>query len=201
MCLREVKEWSCPECKKKFRTLSDEPPNECPFCHFRYEDEDEEMEAIRLSKETREIAIKKKYDSGLSPEGVMLERLDRVLERVEDLAGPTMYDMVAMFHKEMGHEQRMWLVRAMERLHHMEEEVVEYRVALKKDKRTEQLDALVDIVYIVLGIAWFHGFDRFEEAFRRVHEANMKKKCRGKGDKQGVYKPEGWRPPVLEDLV
>lgn len=68
------------------------------------------------------------------------------------------------------------------------------------------LDALVDLVYVALGTAHLHGFD-FKEAWRRVHEANMKK-VRAKAaseSKRGsafdVVKPEGWEPPDHSDLV
>jgi len=72
--------------------------------------------------------------------------------------------------------------------------------------REKMLDALVDLVYVDLGTAHLHGFN-FEEAWRRVHEANMKKK-RAKhageslrGSSLDVIKPKGWQPPSLIDLV
>lgn len=67
-------------------------------------------------------------------------------------------------------------------------------------------DGLVDLVYVALGTAYLHGFD-FEEGWRRVHEANMKKVRveRPEDSKRGstfdVVKPEGWEPPSLIDLV
>lgn len=70
----------------------------------------------------------------------------------------------------------------------------------------KQLDALVDLVYVALGTAYLHGFD-FNEAWRRVHEANMKKvRARNAGEsKRGsiydVVKPAGWEPPSHIDLV
>lgn len=70
----------------------------------------------------------------------------------------------------------------------------------------KQLDALVDLVYVALGTAHLHGFD-FDEAWRRVHEANMKKirTARAEDSKRGsthdVVKPEGWEPPSHTDLV
>ena len=68
------------------------------------------------------------------------------------------------------------------------------------------LDALVDLVYVALGTAYLQGFD-FAEAWRRVHEANMKKVRveRKEDSKRGstfdVVKPEGWEPPSHTDLV
>lgn len=68
------------------------------------------------------------------------------------------------------------------------------------------LDALVDLVYVALGTAYLQGFD-FNEAWRRVHEANMKKvralspADSKRGSTWDVVKPEGWQPPSLKDLV
>ena len=72
------------------------------------------------------------------------------------------------------------------------------------DAKAEILDGLVDLVYFALGTAVAYGVD-FDEAWRRVHAANMAKlgpdgrpiyRSDGK-----VTKPEGWRPPDLRDLV
>jgi predicted HAD superfamily Cof-like phosphohydrolase len=70
----------------------------------------------------------------------------------------------------------------------------------------DQLDALVDLVYIALGNAYMHGFN-FKEAWRRVHEKNMQKVRaeRAEQSKRGttfdVVKPAGWTPPSHRDLV
>jgi predicted HAD superfamily Cof-like phosphohydrolase len=70
-----------------------------------------------------------------------------------------------------------------------------------------QLDALVDLVYVALGTAYLHGFD-FRTAWRRVHHANMQKvkaepdDTRGKRDTAfDVVKPAGWTAPSHADLV
>jgi predicted HAD superfamily Cof-like phosphohydrolase len=85
-----------------------------------------------------------------------------------------------------------------------EEECIEYRVAPTLE---DKLDALVDLVYVALGTAHVHGFD-FDEAWKRVHAANMAKKkaaADGSDSKRGsahdVIKPEGWTAPDLSDLV
>ncbi len=71
----------------------------------------------------------------------------------------------------------------------------------------DMLDALVDLVYVALGTAVAcHGFD-FRTAWRRVHDANMRKvRANNAGDsKRGsaldVIKPAGWKPPSHSDLV
>lgn len=70
----------------------------------------------------------------------------------------------------------------------------------------KQFDALIDLVYVALGTAYLQGFD-FNEGWRRVHEANMKKVRAlravdsARGSTYDVVKPEGWVPPSLTDLV
>lgn len=70
----------------------------------------------------------------------------------------------------------------------------------------QQLDALVDLVYVAVGTGYLQGFN-FAEAWRRVHRANMNKVRAASADdsKRGttfdVVKPEGWEPPSHTDLV
>lgn len=82
---------------------------------------------------------------------------------------------------------------------HLDEAAITTRLA-------DQLDALVDLVYVALGTAYLHGFD-FREAWRRVHEANMAKirtervEDSTRGSTYDVVKPKGWTPPSHDDLV
>lgn len=94
------------------------------------------------------------------------------------------------------------------RISFMDEELSEYVEAYNEGDLEKQLDALVDLVYVALGTAYLQGFN-FAEAWRRVHEANMKKrrateldiKAKRARSEHDVVKPEGWEPPVLSDLV
>ena len=85
----------------------------------------------------------------------------------------------------------------------LKEEIKEYEDA---EELKEKLDALVDLVYFALGTAYLHGFN-FNEAWKRVHAANMKKiRAEKKGDSKrkstfDVVKPAGWIVPDLSDLV
>jgi predicted HAD superfamily Cof-like phosphohydrolase len=72
----------------------------------------------------------------------------------------------------------------------------------------QQLDALVDLTYVVLGAAYLQfGPTIFHEAWKRVQAANMAKVRAETADqsKRGstfdVVKPEGWMPPDHHDLV
>lgn len=88
----------------------------------------------------------------------------------------------------------------------MREELREYLEAVRDKNLHEQFDALVDLTYVVLGTAAMHGFD-FNEGWRRVHEANMKKvrvesaDDSKRGHRFDVKKPEGWQAPSLFDLL
>lgn len=80
------------------------------------------------------------------------------------------------------------------------------QLGMERQPLEKQLDALVDIVYVAIGTAYLHGFD-FNEAWRRVHEANMKKVRALREEDSArksvfdVVKPEGWKAPDLSDLV
>ena len=90
------------------------------------------------------------------------------------------------------------------RIKFMQEELDEYKDP--ENGLAHKLDALVDLVYVALGTAYLAGFP-FNEAWSRVHEANMKKvkALRPEDSKRGsvhdVVKPPGWAPPSLSDLV
>lgn len=98
------------------------------------------------------------------------------------------------------------------RISFMAEEISEYRQKTSNELTTTQslegmLDALVDLVYVTLGTSHLHGFN-FREAWRRVHDANMRK-VRAQVGRVGprgnhefdVIKPEGWTAPSHADLV
>ena len=72
----------------------------------------------------------------------------------------------------------------------------------------DALDALIDLVYVALGTAYMHRFP-FNEGWARVQAANMAKERATSADDErskrkhsiDIVKPEGWKPPVLTDLL
>lgn len=120
---------------------------------------------------------------------------------------PDMFQDIRDFHNRFGLiydgpprmlDKKMSDFRSM----FMAEELAEYIEAKTLEKK---LDALVDLVYVAMGTAYLHGCN-FDEAWRRVQEANMKKR-RATSEEQSkrnstldVVKPEGWTPPDLSDL-
>lgn len=73
----------------------------------------------------------------------------------------------------------------------------------------EQLDALLDLIYVTLGTAYLQGFSHriIAEGWRRVQAANMAKvrAAQASESKRGsafdVVKPKGWTPPYHTDLI
>lgn len=94
------------------------------------------------------------------------------------------------------------------RANFMIEELREYTMAHEVEDLPEMLDGLIDLLYVVVGTMHFHGWtsEQQVEAFRRVHEANMKKvpvRHEGESKRGTLYdakKPKGWIPPDLKDL-
>lgn len=92
------------------------------------------------------------------------------------------------------------------RIAFMEEELAEYIQAYNDCDLEGQFDALIDLVYVVLGTAHMQGLP-FNEGWDRVHEANMKKmRAADASDSKrrstyDVIKPEGWVAPDLSDLI
>jgi predicted HAD superfamily Cof-like phosphohydrolase len=99
------------------------------------------------------------------------------------------------------------VARSLNDLHQHIKEKARWVVGRVEMRNVEvQFDSLIDLTYVALGTSHLHGFD-FDEGWRRVHEANMKKvRVKNVSDsvrksKFDVVKPRGWTPPDLSDLV
>lgn len=82
------------------------------------------------------------------------------------------------------------------------EELEELRAALNADNLPETLDALVDLMYFAAGAIHNLGVDG-DEAFRRVHHANMAKSLGVKptrGLSGDAIKAADWAPPTFDDM-
>lgn len=137
----------------------------------------------------------------------LLDSADLAFNMADKLNQPDMFADVTAFLDKVGlgyqGPPRALPVDLWEnRLQHLKEEMDEYAEASGVDGKAQELDALVDMAFIILGTARLHGFTKFYEAWRRVTKANMQKK-RGPivDHKQGVVKPSGWKPADLSDLV
>lgn len=86
------------------------------------------------------------------------------------------------------------------------EELQEFKIAHENNDLIEMSDALVDLVYVVLGTAYHMGLP-FDDLWKEVHTANMlKKRCINKLDskrksKFDIIKPKGWKHPNLKKIL
>ena len=87
----------------------------------------------------------------------------------------------------------------------IDEETKELEQALLDNDRTEQLDALIDILVVTIGAIHSGGFDA-EGAWKEAMKTNFAKidKETGKVVKREdgkVLKPDGWEPPNLKPFL
>lgn len=123
-----------------------------------------------------------------------------------------MVEDLVEFHERFGLEyngppRSLPLAHARFRYTCLREEVEEYIASY--GNVAKELDALIDLIYFALGCAYLQGLAPvFNEAWTRVHEANMLKmrspatdESAARGSAFDVVKPPGWTPPDLTDLV
>lgn len=153
------------------------------------------------------------------------EAREQLLERFKEYLGREwagLYEMVAEFNDHFGVPRAHVLANpslSIEecdhrlpydfqtlKLRHLKEELDEYKDAVEAGDMEKAFDALIDLVYVALGAAHAHRF-KYDEGFKRVHEANMRKQRALKnsdskrGSKYDVIKPDGWKPASLADLL
>lgn len=121
------------------------------------------------------------------------------------------YDIVE-FHRKFGllpEDKGLLRYHVLEfRLRFIKEECKELDDAHLDLDFVSALDACIDITYVALGTLVMMGFSEHDmrEAWKRVHAANMRKvRAQDVGQsKRGstldVIKPDGWEPPILDDL-
>lgn len=110
--------------------------------------------------------------------------------------------MLEEFQAKMGLEKQAFDRSFLqERLKFMQEELIEYHENMYLGNPVEVLDALVDLVYYAIGTSTLLNWD-FNEAFRRVHAANMQKvRLHSERSAVDIVKPQGWKPADLSNLV
>jgi predicted HAD superfamily Cof-like phosphohydrolase len=122
-----------------------------------------------------------------------------------------LFEDVAAFHQRFGLEPTQQPDFPMEEIwklknRHMQEELDEIRAACLTGDLEQYFDGIIDLVYVALGAAYLAGLP-FDEGFKRVHEANMKKvravtaEDSKRGSTYDIVKPAGWEAPVLDDLL
>jgi predicted HAD superfamily Cof-like phosphohydrolase len=85
------------------------------------------------------------------------------------------------------------------------EEFWEFMNGYKKGDRVEELDACMDMIWVILGYCHMRGFD-VNGAWHEVARSNLDKIDRktmkvSKNELGKVMKPEGWKPPQLDKFA
>lgn len=85
------------------------------------------------------------------------------------------------------------------------EEYDEFKDGVIYRDEVEQLDACMDMIWVILGYCYMKGYD-VDGAWNEVARSNLSKinPETGKVNKREdgkVLKPEGWTPPQLEQFV
>lgn len=183
------------------------------------------LKQLKFRKMIKEIAEQAHPSPETSLQGILIAGVDILLDQqggtasnvttTEPVKSFDMFRDVVDFHKKYGIQydgspRLLDKDYAAFRIARQREEIQEYSDAVEAGDLEAQLDALIDLIYIALGTAHLQGFARFNEGWKRVHEANMRKelsspKNPGKygalGDKRDIVKPAGWVAPDLSDLV
>jgi len=92
-----------------------------------------------------------------------------------------------------------------ERIALIREELEEFVCAAEGNDFAEQVDALIDMVYVIKGTAISMGISDtvWKTCWNEVQRSNIAKE-RGvgpRGNKVDVVKPNGWKPPRIEKVL
>ena len=87
----------------------------------------------------------------------------------------------------------------------IEEEFYEFMDAFTQNDNVEQLDACMDMIWVILGYCHMKNF-KVSQAWDEVAKSNFAKvdKETGKVNRRAdgkILKPEGWKPPDLKEYV
>ena len=97
-------------------------------------------------------------------------------------------------------EDNQWLYSNL-----IQEEYDEFINAIHSEDDIEQLDACMDMIWVILGYCHMKGY-KVDAAWNEVAHSNFAKidtatgKVRKREDGK-VLKPEGWKPPELDSYV
>lgn len=85
------------------------------------------------------------------------------------------------------------------------EEFWEFQDALKANDDVEQLDACMDMIWVILGYCYMKKYD-IPGAWKEVAESNLSKINWSTGkvvrrEDGKILKPEGWKPPDFKPYV
>ena len=81
----------------------------------------------------------------------------------------------------------------------------EYQELMYAKTREEELDACMDLIWVILGYCYMRGYN-VDGGWKEVASSNLSKINPETGkvikrDDGKILKPEGWTPPKLEEFV
>ena len=121
----------------------------------------------------------------------------------------TNFEKVGLFMKTFGQEVKTTPGLSSEKINNLRislinEELEEFKEAIKKQDLKEAIDALTDILYVTYGAGCAYGID-LDKCFKEVQRANMSKLGKdGKpiyNEKGKVMKGPNYLPPNLKQFV
>lgn len=150
-----------------------------------------------------------------------MDHIQEALESMESNAirfyqETNQHEMVKAFHKKFGRalpDAPTFDFPVDLRLNLIEEELDELKQAIVDENMPEFVDAIVDLLYVVHGLALAAGIQHIQPFYEEVHRCNMQKvpytekaavECRAAGKKVPIgktLKPEGWEPPRIAELL
>jgi predicted HAD superfamily Cof-like phosphohydrolase len=153
------------------------------------------------------------FFSQLQGDPELADRDGLILLGIRELMTREAIDMVGdviafheKFHQEYNGKPRT-LPSTLQRFREetIQEEHDELKEAWAKGDRKLELDAIIDMIYFLIGTAYLKGYN-LREGWRRVHRANMSKvpsqstSLDGRGSKWDIVKPKDFVPPTMEGL-
>jgi predicted HAD superfamily Cof-like phosphohydrolase len=87
----------------------------------------------------------------------------------------------------------------------IKEEYKEFLDAVETGNNVEQLDACMDMIWVILGYCYMKGFD-IKGAWQEVADSNLSKIDMNTGkvlrrEDGKILKPDGWKPPKLNRYI
>jgi hypothetical protein len=130
-----------------------------------------------------------------------LDRMVRLVFKLKQI--PNMYGDVAKFVDacgQVGNEDNFKLYNKL-----ITEEFEEFQEAYANNDSIEELDACMDMIWVILGYCHVKGWD-VHGAWNEVARSNLTKIDAESGkvlkrEDGKVLKPEGWSPPDLSNFV
>lgn len=165
--------------------------------------DDQDKTRLATESEIKDFLIRRmqQQDERLENDFKTIDKLVRIIFKLKEI--PNMYGDVVKFIEACDQERNSENIELYHQL--IREEYNEYIDGRFHRNDVEQLDACMDMIWVILGYCYMKGFD-VAGAWHEVARSNLEKidPETGKVTKRNdgkVLKPEGWTPPSLEQFT